>query len=156
MNNGKMDKVVQNERLGRLHAQLFARERRLFAGLCNVEQEDTRNVLNGADAMEAASESAANDLVACLRGLRTVELVEINDAFQKFVNGTYGTCERCGKRIPEARLRLIPAASLCVGCKRGIERRTGNPPDLPEWSCGEAMADVEKSESLTGQTGRRV
>ena len=105
--------------------------------------------------MDAASESAVNDVEACLGELRAVELVEINDAFQKLFDGTYGTCEKCGKRIPETRLRLVPAVSLCVACKRDRERLTENWIELPEWNGAKVMADVEKSEAFCGQARRR-
>jgi DnaK suppressor protein len=123
--------------------------------LRDVEQEEAWNVLAGADAMDAASESAVNDVEARLGELREVELVEIDDAFQKLFDGTYGMCEECGKRIPEARLRVIPAVSLCVACKRDRERQTESQGEPPEWSGAEVMADVEKSEAFCGQARRR-
>lgn len=30
--------------------------------------------------------------------------------------GTYGTCERCGEQIPEARLEARPLSVRCVAC----------------------------------------
>ncbi len=49
---------------------------------------------------------------------------EINLALVKLDNGTYGTCERCGQPIPRARLKAMPSAALCVGCKSGgLSRR---------------------------------
>ena len=44
---------------------------------------------------------------------------EIDVALSKVDNGTYGTCERCGHPIPRARLKAMPSAALCVGCKSG-------------------------------------
>lgn len=32
-------------------------------------------------------------------------------------DGTYGVCERCGRQIEIARLKIMPTATLCVGCK---------------------------------------
>ena len=155
MNNGTTNKARRNERLGRRCAQLLARERRLLGGLRDVEQEEAWNVLDGADAMDAASESAVNDVEACLGELRAVELVEINDAFQKLFDGTYGVCEECGKRIPEARLRLVPAVSLCVACKHDRERQTEHRIEPPELGGAEVMADMDKSEAFCGQARRR-
>jgi len=49
---------------------------------------------------------------------------EIDLALAKLDNGTYGTCERCGQPIPRARLKAMPSAALCVGCKSGgLSRR---------------------------------
>ena len=36
--------------------------------------------------------------------------------------GTYGICEKCGKRIDPARLRALPYSTLCVKCKSQMER----------------------------------
>ena len=155
MNNGKTNKTRRKERLGRRCAQLLARERRLRDGLRDVEQEGAWNVLDRADTMDAASESAVNDIEACLGELRAVELVEIDNAFEKLFDGTYGMCEECGKRIPEARLRLVPAVSLCVDCKRDRERLTERWIEPPEWSGAKVMADVERSEAFSCQVRRR-
>lgn len=47
------------------------------------------------------------------------EVNEIDVALDKVDAGTYGSCERCGKPIPKARLEAIPWAALCVTCKSG-------------------------------------
>ena len=46
---------------------------------------------------------------------------DINHALHKLDNGTYGTCELCGKPIPPMRLRVLPDASLCVPCQEEQE-----------------------------------
>jgi RNA polymerase-binding transcription factor DksA len=49
---------------------------------------------------------------------------EIDNALGKIIDGTYGTCEQCGKSIPRERLRALPYATLCVQCKSmGLGRR---------------------------------
>lgn len=35
-------------------------------------------------------------------------------AFEKLDEGTYGTCDVCGRPIPEGRLEALPWAVLCV------------------------------------------
>ena len=49
------------------------------------------------------------------------ELQEIDQALERLDKGTYGICESCKKPIPKARLKIIPYARLCIGCKRGEE-----------------------------------
>jgi RNA polymerase-binding protein DksA len=46
----------------------------------------------------------------------------IDAALQRIENGTFGTCESCGKPIPEERLDALPWATLCIDCKRRQER----------------------------------
>jgi len=49
---------------------------------------------------------------------------EIDRALRKIDMGTYGICEKCGTPIPKARLKALPYAALCVGCKSGgLSRR---------------------------------
>jgi RNA polymerase-binding transcription factor DksA len=46
-------------------------------------------------------------------------LAEIDAAERRLDDGSYGTCERCGRPIPEARLEARPTARTCVGCAAG-------------------------------------
>jgi len=44
------------------------------------------------------------------------ELVEIDAAIARIVEGTYGTCEVCGGAIGRDRLRALPEIRRCVNC----------------------------------------
>lgn len=50
-------------------------------------------------------------------------LAMIDRALEKLDQGTYGTCDKCGRPIGEGRLEIAPWAALCVDCKRLEERR---------------------------------
>lgn len=43
-------------------------------------------------------------------------LVEIEGAELRIVEGTYGTCQRCGRAIGPERLAARPTARTCVNC----------------------------------------
>jgi RNA polymerase-binding protein DksA len=49
-------------------------------------------------------------------------LAQIDRAIAKLDDGTYGQCERCGKEIPEERLRARPWAILCIDDQRLVDR----------------------------------
>jgi len=49
-------------------------------------------------------------------------LAAIDSALRRIAEGTFGTCERCGKAIAEARLEAMPYATKCIDCKRLEER----------------------------------
>ncbi len=49
-------------------------------------------------------------------------LAQIDQALAKLDDGTYGTCERCGKEIGEERLRARPWALLCIDDQRLADR----------------------------------
>ena len=43
-------------------------------------------------------------------------LVRTERALAKLDEGTYGTCDSCGRPIPAGRLRAMPDSVLCVEC----------------------------------------
>ncbi len=49
-------------------------------------------------------------------------LGKIESSLERIEEGTYGTCEECGVRIPKNRLNAIPYAELCVRCAERIEQ----------------------------------
>jgi DnaK suppressor protein len=49
-------------------------------------------------------------------------LAQIDRALARLDEGSYGTCERCGKPIAEERLRARPWATLCIDDQRLADR----------------------------------
>src|SRR6266568_8098340 len=60
------------------------------------------------------------------------ELAEIDAALRQIAEGTYGTCERCGRPIAEARLHALPATRFCVDCASAQERPRSRAPEEEE------------------------
>lgn len=50
------------------------------------------------------------------------ELRRIDTALARLSEGSYGLCEDCGQRIPQARLEAEPTALRCIGCQELYER----------------------------------
>jgi len=44
-------------------------------------------------------------------------LAKVNRALHKLDEGTYGSCDNCGRSINPARLEALPYAGLCLDCK---------------------------------------
>jgi DnaK suppressor protein len=40
----------------------------------------------------------------------------LEEALQRFEEGAYGVCERCGRQIGAERLQIMPQARLCIEC----------------------------------------
>ena len=59
-------------------------------------------------------------LMTALHSLDTAEhaSIDVADALQRLVDGSYGICGRCGDAIPMERLELRPAGRFCVACSR--------------------------------------
>ena len=68
-----------------------------------------------ADAAQTTSERA--QVLSLVDGLRQ-RLIDLVAALQRIEKGTYGLCAQCGRDIPPERLEAVPAASLCIKCKR--------------------------------------
>ena len=67
-----------------------------------------------ADAGAATAErTEVLGLVETLKG----QLGSVDQALIKIDDGSYGSCDNCGRPIPPARLEARPASVLCVDCK---------------------------------------
>jgi RNA polymerase-binding transcription factor DksA len=51
------------------------------------------------------------------------ELADVEHALRRITEGTYGTCEACGRPIDADRLEAMPAARLCVEDQAAAERQ---------------------------------
>ncbi len=50
-------------------------------------------------------------------------LENIESALERLEDGSYGTCEECGLKIPKTRLDAIPYTTMCVKCASRFEQR---------------------------------
>lgn len=53
------------------------------------------------------------------------QLADVDRALGRLEQGTYGTCEACGRRIDDDRLRARPAARFCIDDQQMAERGVG-------------------------------
>lgn len=84
---------------------------------------DTKYPKSNGGTGSQALEDAADDVeeyVTLLSIEHSLELrlQDINLALEKIKKGKYGKCEKCGKKIPEERLRVHPEARMCVNCEK--------------------------------------
>jgi DnaK suppressor protein len=47
-----------------------------------------------------------------------LKLQDVNSALAKIKKGKYGLCENCGHMVLIERLKIYPAAKLCLGCQK--------------------------------------
>jgi DnaK suppressor protein len=57
------------------------------------------------------------------------ELADIAHALRRMAEGSYGTCELCGRTIPAERLESQPQARYCVPCESGTDDPAHHRPD---------------------------
>jgi RNA polymerase-binding protein DksA len=115
-------------------ARLLDERRRVTEAIENLRREnpgslsDETGELNpGFDQHpgDVATELYDRELEYTLQDGEQALLVRIDRALGRIDDGTYGTCERCGKEIPEERLEARPWAELDIDCQREVERAVG-------------------------------
>ena len=70
---------------------------------------------------DLGTDSHEQDISLGLMENETDELHEIQEAFERIKDGSFGLCETCRKKIPKERLKAIPYTRLCVPCKKKEE-----------------------------------
>jgi RNA polymerase-binding transcription factor DksA len=68
------------------------------------------------DKDEEADEVQEYDNKLSLEYSLELKLKDVNIALEKIKSGTYGVCEKCGKKIEEERLLACPEAKTCLKC----------------------------------------
>jgi DnaK suppressor protein len=105
-------------------ARLLEMHRELTRVTEDVERDPTGDPSAGGHLADAGSEmferSRDMSIVQDIEG----QLGDIDHALAKVANGTYGTCEACGRRIDAERLSVRPAARFCLDDQREAERET--------------------------------
>jgi len=97
------------------------------------------------DVMDAALDSAQDEISSQLAEVESRELASIEHALERMRDGEYGLCEVCGSKIPMARLNALPYATICITCQREIERTGLSAESLREENA-ESFSDVDEHE----------
>jgi RNA polymerase-binding protein DksA len=78
----------------------------------------------GGDVCDIASSDRERDLKLRLNEREREKLRAIEEALERIEEGTFGTCEECGCKIPVGRLKIMPFAIVCVECKSREEKKS--------------------------------
>jgi RNA polymerase-binding protein DksA len=118
LNTEKYRKMLLDER-DRLRKEIEAIEDDMSysetrSGQSELADYDQHPADAGTDTFEKEKDVAVADSWRDIVG-------RIDEALDKIERGTYGTCDRCGREISEARLKAVPHAIYCVECQDIIE-----------------------------------
>jgi len=86
-----------------------------------VSKNDNLGDREVGDSIDIASDSAEKEIQFELNDYERIMLNDIDNALNKMDAGRYGKCEGCGCEISEPRLKVIPAARLCIVCQSKSE-----------------------------------
>ncbi|WP_130865080.1 TraR/DksA family transcriptional regulator [Acidipropionibacterium timonense] len=89
--------------------------------LANLMQEGSDGA--GKDTIDVGSSQFERDQEMSLNQNARAVYEQSRLALAALDDGSYGTCEVCGKPIGKARLSAFPRATMCVACKQREERR---------------------------------
>lgn len=110
--------------------------------------KELRGQSNG-DMVDAALDSAQDEICSQLAEVESRELVQIEKALDRMRNGSYGVCEVTGKPIPMARLQALPYATMCVEAQRELERQGVSSIEDLDWSrINESMGGADEDVSF--------
>jgi len=93
---------------------------RLEAVLAQTDAGGAENLGYGNHMADDASEAYEQAKDLALRQNAEQLLVQVTNALERFKQGTYGVCERCGTEIDPARLKALPYATLCLHCQQRL------------------------------------
>src|SRR5690606_20022830 len=116
--------MARKDALHRLTSRLIARRDALRKALTG-DADDLRHcsTFGGVgDDIDAAVDSANEEISSQLAEIESRELGQIEHALQRIAAGMYGRCEFCGGKISEARLNALPYTNSCIDCQRENER----------------------------------
>lgn len=83
-----------------------------------VSNEDGHHLADMADPGGDANDEDRNFRLLEMSG---AELEQVEAALELIEDGTYGSCESCQEPISVERLKALPFATKCIGCKRAEE-----------------------------------
>ncbi len=75
-----------------------------------------------ADALDCAADLSMWTIAQATHLAARRRLAQAEMALARLTAGTYGICQSCRQQINEARLEVLPSATLCVDCQRKAER----------------------------------
>jgi RNA polymerase-binding transcription factor DksA len=98
-------------------SRIESRPERLTAHEARQRLEHARNTRM--TQLQALGESSQDDqLMSAQKTAIERVLKEIEEAFARVENGSYGTCLGCRKPVPGERLEILPYTRYCVACQR--------------------------------------
>ncbi|HEX6595539.1 MAG TPA: TraR/DksA C4-type zinc finger protein [Acidimicrobiales bacterium] len=94
-------------------------------GEADESENDSVGELSGLDQHQADLGTETFEREKDLSILENVEaeLADIEHALARISDGSYGTCEACGRAIDEERLEAMPATRLCLDDQAAAERQ---------------------------------
>lgn len=110
-----MERHEAKRRLERLREEFLATVTALRERLAQPERGSAGDLaVVGQHPADTATDTAERELDASRVAMFEARLRQIEDAFDRLRQGSYGTCIDCGQKIAEERLELLADTPYCV------------------------------------------
>ncbi len=112
-------------RLDQEHARLQGlREDFVQEGLTSESEQESLAELSSVDQHQAdtGTETFNRERDMSILESLEAELTDVEHALRRLDEGTYGTCEACGRQIDGARLEAMPATRFCLEDQAAAEQ----------------------------------
>jgi len=126
--------MEKNERAGYKNRLLRLRKR-LMREVDTTEKALREDVVGPGEISTVPTHSADQDVegldaeVAIAQNEQFL-LEQVEAALERIEAGTYGTCQRCGKKISKKRLDAVVYTPYCIDCARGQSQDAGVEPPV--------------------------
>ncbi len=93
-------------------------------GLTSETEEESLAELSSVDQHQAdiGTETFNRERDLSILESLEAELADVEHALRRLDEGTYGTCEACGRQIDSARLEALPATRFCLEDQAAAEQ----------------------------------
>ena len=124
-------KSLPEEKLKEYEDRLKAEKEETLRIISDISDTQRKGAKNGSGdlssfALHQADQGTDTDTMereVYLLEQEQTKLKMLNMALKRVYEKTYGICEMCGCYIPEARLKIIPYATVCIACKSSEEKK---------------------------------
>ncbi|HEY8122318.1 MAG TPA: CBS domain-containing protein [Myxococcota bacterium] len=89
---------------------------RELAHLSSDDRRRTEQRREPGDLADAGALRSDEQLAEALESAKARRLSALDHALERAAHGRFGVCDRCGDRIPVARLRALPGSTTCIRC----------------------------------------
>lgn len=86
-----------------------------------IDQDDENGSIGNHIADDGSNIVEAERIVTVTEDFQYI-LAQVNAALERMNQGSYGTCQRCGRPIGEERLEAFPYVAYCIECQSTLER----------------------------------
>ncbi len=111
------------------YREILTRQLRQHTELVRENQSDALEMAAADDGVKDVADMSVQDVnqeIEYRLSERESQMVaDIDQALLRIDEGSYGTCARCGREIPERRLEVVPTARYDAECQSVIEAEEG-------------------------------